>query len=386
MPWPAIDSRCDSLEERLVQAALARPSRVSLGSGMAGVMLAEARMVQLAPSATRADRVGRLAAAIAASLSRYPLHSGLWRGLAGVLYAIEFVRSLDPHLLGEQQQPLCEFVDEMDEVLYAMLAQRPSRGGFDLIDGCCGIGVYALVRTDRAAGARLFGAVEQALLDMAERGDRGCAWHVARDAGGRGHDLGVAHGTPGVIGLLGHALRLGIATRHSGALLDQAVHWLRAQEDPALPHSRFGSFTGQPAQSSRLGWCYGDLGIAAVLGTAAAARGDGALARWTDTLAAQRIAQPASTWQLGDDTLCHGRAGVLHILRRLMAHGWECAQAADLAAGLETALAHHLATASVPDAYGLLDGGAGVVLALAEAMLDAPPAPHPWHLCMLTPA
>jgi hypothetical protein len=36
--------------------------------------------------------------------------------------------------------------------------------------------------------------------------------------------------------------------------------------------------------------------------------------------------------------------------------------------------------------YGLLNGCAGVMLALAESVQGAPAGDRPWHMCMLTPA
>jgi hypothetical protein len=87
---------------------------------------------------------------------------------------------------------------------------------------------------------------------------------------------------------------------------------------------------------------------------------------------------------LADDPLCHGRAGVLHILRRLLARGWDLPEARALADDLERELADAPDDPGAP--YGLLNGRAGVMLALAESVQGAPAGDRPWHLCMLTPA
>jgi hypothetical protein len=373
----------ESIEERVVAAALAHPDRLSLDTGMAGVLVAAARLAQLQPGSARAARVTALAGALAEALGDRPMQAGLWGGVVGALYAMEYVWSVDPMLLGEHRPAIREFVDEMDEVLIGSLRARARE--FDLISGPCGIGAYALVRTDIAAARRLYAAAEQSLERGSEMDAGRRSWRVPDDRQKPGpFDLGVAHGTPGVIGLLAHALRLGVATERTGRMLDETLGWLHAQENPALPHSRFASFTGPSGQSSRLAWCYGDLGVAAMTATAATVRQDPALEAWWRELAAQRLAQPPSTWLLADDALCHGRAGVLHILRRLLALGWDLPEARALADDLEREMADAPADHAAP--YGLLNGCAGVMLALAESVQCAPAGDRPWHLCMLTPA
>lgn len=374
----------EQLEARLAATALGHSHELTLARGMAGVLLMATRMAQLLPTPQRRARVTRLAGAIADALGACAMDAGLWSGVVGVLYALEYIRAVDPSLLGEHEDAVREFVADMDEVL---AGAAHAHLHFDLVSGQCGIGAYALVRTDTGAARRIFAGAEQALRDSAERDASYCAWRAPSGiAAHAGYDLGVAHGVPGVIGLLAHALRLGIATEHTALLLDHSLRWLRAHEDRSLPHARFASVTSRPHESSRLAWCYGDLGIAAVLSVAVGTSGEVALARWWRTLAGQRIEQAATSWRLADDALCHGRAGVLHILRGLLAHGLDSQAARYAAAEFETTLAQSIGAAHKLDNYGLLEGWSGVVLALAESTLGQRARGRPWNLCLLTPA
>ena len=375
----------EPLEERLAEAALAPGAPASLSTGVAGALLVAARIMQLAPTAARAARVTRLANAVVDAVTTRPMRIGLWRGLVGALYALEFVRSVDNRLLGEHAGAVAPFLDEMDETLVEALAQPSRRHEFDLIDGHCGVGVYALVRSDAAAARRLFEAAEQALERASEQHVDGRAWAaIAREGTPGTHDLGVAHGSPAVIGLLAHGLRRGIETPRTALLLEESLSWLRAQENPSLPHSRFASCCGHRA-SSRLAWCYGDLGVAAMLAAVAAVRPDPALDTWWRSLAGQRIAQPADSWRLEDDALCHGRAGVLHLLRSMIARGWDSPRAHVLARELESALADNLPLAQPAGSHGLLNGWGGALLVLAESAYGTRAGSIPWHLCLLTP-
>jgi hypothetical protein len=394
-----LQSRLGQLETALVNAALGQPRRLLLGNGIAGVLTMSARMAQLLPSDTRIAHARRLTTAIIDAIGACSLPPGLWSGLAGILYALEYARSVDPGLLGDNLRPVTEFVEEMDELLVHFVQHEGPDRNFDLIDGLCGVGSYALMRTDKSAAQRIFAASEQALLDVAERHGGMCAWHTparkVRVVGGQehrpgGHDLGVAHGTPGVIGLLAHAMRVGIATGRTRQTLDECLRWMKEQEDESLSHSRFQSFiddspAGKP-QSSRLAWCYGDLGVAAVVAVAAEVCGDPETGPWWRELAQHRIEQPQATYLIADSGLCHGSAGALHILRALQAHGFKSESARRLAAGLEVSLIQSLPAPEQIEDYGLIEGWSGALLALAESRCAARATARPWNLCLLTPA
>jgi lantibiotic modifying enzyme len=132
------------------------------------------------------------------------------------------------------------------------------------------------------------------------------------------YDLGVAHGVPGVVGLLARACAAGVGADRARPLLDSAVSWLLAQRQPAGTGARFPAWiapdtlrhTPDPA------WCYGDLGIAATVLMAARCTGE---ASWEDEALA--LARPAPTpgilSQISDAQLCHGAAGVAHLFNRM---------------------------------------------------------------------
>jgi lantibiotic biosynthesis protein len=168
------------------------------------------------------------------------------------------------------------------------------------------------------------------------------------------------------------------------------VNWLLAQRRPAHAATSFGYFAGEPHdRPTRLAWCYGDLGIAAVLLSAAEVVGGESWRR-----AAFEIALGAAQRTLGDSGvndagLCHGAAGVAHLFNRLyQATGQpELAEAARRwygeALGLRsTEQGVGGFTAWIPnqstgghwvDAPGFLEGAAGVGLALLAAVTPVEP-------------
>jgi lantibiotic biosynthesis protein len=131
------------------------------------------------------------------------------------------------------------------------------------------------------------------------------------------HDLGVAHGIPGVIAFLAQVYRLGLAHARVQRLLDGAIDWLFRQRRTADDGAVFAYTSEDYACAARLAWCYGDLGIAATLWMAGdcAARSEWKRqAGWLARLAAKRTLKESG---IIDPFLCHGAAGVAHLFNRL---------------------------------------------------------------------
>jgi hypothetical protein len=155
---------------------------------------------------------------------------------------------------------------------------------------------------------------------------------------------------------------------------------------------RFPSYVypdSKPA-SSRLAWCYGDLGIAAAL--LSAARG-AAMSSWENE--AIRIARSSAvrsfeTTRAIDATLCHGAAGNAHLFNRLHQDTGdeELGQAAvewyertlqfrrpgEGAAGFSARMSDPTGKLEWRPERGMLNGIAGIGLALLGALSGEDPA------------
>ncbi|MBC7978607.1 MAG: lanthionine synthetase, partial [Myxococcales bacterium] len=146
----------------------------------------------------------------------------------------------------------------------------------------------------------------------------------------------------------------------------------------------------QGLATSRLGWCYGDLGVAIALQRIGRALGerdcrDEAAATFAHT-ASQRT---PTNGMIADASLCHGSMGVSHIFRR----AFQATGHADLEAAADHWLTHTLALADTEvgfqarradayiDSYDLLQGLTGIGLGLLAAV-DRETAPD-WDRCLL---
>jgi hypothetical protein len=262
------------------------------------------------------------------------MRAALYGGFTGVAWT---VTHLQPLLLGpEAPDP----VASIDDALLDYLSLAPWTRDYDLIDGLVGYGVYGLERLPRESGRAIVERAIDRLAETAQSAPEGATWRTApgllpewqRERCPDGYyNLGLAHGVPGVIALIGAACAAGIraeggplaATGAPGdgapRLLEDAVDWLLAQRLAPGEGACFASWAGPglPRHPSRLAWCYGDLGVAIAL--LVAARGVGNAA-WEQE--AVRIAHSAAerSWEAAgaqDAGLCHGAAGNAHLFNRL---------------------------------------------------------------------
>jgi hypothetical protein len=294
---------------------------------------------------------------------------------------------------------------EIDDALLGLVRMQPWPHDYDLISGLVGMGVYALERLPRPAARQCLEAILDRLDERAEHGPDGTTWHtppahlpphqLVQHPGGY-YNLGLAHGVPGVIGLLGAMWAADVARPRVAPLLAQAVAWLLSRALPPGLGARYDWAEGPgprdaAATPTRSAWCYGDPGVTAALLLAGRATGN---ARWIEearALALGIAARPEAAAGVVDAGLCHGGAGLGHVLHRLYrgtgepalaqaARAW-LARALDMrapeatpnVAGFRARSADAQGTMCWEADPGLLTGAAGVALALLAGLGHAPP-------------
>ena len=313
-----------------------------------------------------------------------------------------------------------EFLQGADRTLTDAL-REPWRGSHDLIVGLTGLGVYFVerVRAGAATARPGIARVVEQLSAMADALPDGTAWcsqpqllpSWQRAASPSGHyDAGVAHGTPGVIALLGAvaALRdpaLAPTAAQARELCDRASRWLRARRLPPDPRGRFPGWVAPELPApfpARTAWCYGDPGIAAAMWTTAIRTGADAT-EWRE-LALEIAQRPAELCGVDDATLCHGAAGLAHLCNRFFqasgderfreaARGWfertlamrrpgEGIAGFTRVRGGPPGAEHQLVHEAAPD---FLDGAIGIALVLLAGLGGEEPGWDRMMLCDVPP-
>lgn len=295
------------------------PYGASMATGEAGLGLFFSYLDQARPGRgyddLAAERLERAIDRLSASFHM----PGLYQGFVSIAWTIEHLRDRE-----DEDDPN----EEIDGVVSDTLAQTPWLGHYELIGGLAGLGVYALERWPGGKSKACLTQVCQRLEELAVPQGTGLSWPTAewnlfpeeRQRFPNGViNLGVAHGVPAVLPVLAQALAVGAAPESTRGVLRGAVEWLLAQKLPPGGDSVFSDSwaPGRGPHPTRTAWCYGDPGIAAVLWVTGRAAGEPAWEEEAIHLARTVARRPPEACQIHDAGLCHGAAGLGHILNRL---------------------------------------------------------------------
>jgi lantibiotic modifying enzyme len=297
----------------------------ALSSGLAGMALFHAYFHRTFGHGPSEERAQELLFRAMDLLAETPQAPSLFGGFTGVAWALHHLGREVGLSQGEDE----EATVSVDELLLSHVGRSPWHGPYDLIDGLVGYGVYACERIGSRWGRAL---LEQVVLRLEERAvsrDGGLTWHTPpeempdwqRALYPQGYyNLGVAHGVPGVLLLLSRACVHGVVADRARVLLEGAVRWLLAQRDTGDTRAGFATVVsaGAPVRRpSRIGWCYGDLGLSVALLQTARSLGEDAWAQEALRAGRRAAERPLEESGVRDAGLCHGAAGNAHLFHRL---------------------------------------------------------------------
>jgi hypothetical protein len=286
------------------------------GRALVDLYASQAGLVEPSPRLMQ-EHVDRAADHLIHSLTPW-LYDGGWAGTAWLINHLERGGSL----------PESDF-DEVEVALLSLLTAEGWPHSYDLVSGVVGICVFCRARAESARAISLFRQGVDQLLRLAVPFGDVMLWPTPerllpkwqRELAPNGYfNLGVAHGVPGVLWVLAKARVLGVNCQHSDDVLERGICWLRKQAD-----NRDGAYPAWVlpdgvARPGGVSWCYGGLGISAVLLSIAmdCQREDWAQAALETARFEARRLQTFSTGSLPVDSgLCHGAAGIAHIFNRL---------------------------------------------------------------------
>jgi len=252
-------------------------------------------------------------------LANKPLPAALHGGFTGIGWTIEHLQGM---LFEEEDED-----DPIGESLLERLQFPAARGDYDLITGLAGYGFYALEALPRPAARRSLQRVTERLAEIGEPAGNGFSWFTPpeliaawqrADAPNGNFNLGVAHGVPAIVSLLGECAGAGVLSAEGRKMLDGAVAWLLGQKQHGEVWCFASAVTGGVAPApSRMAWCYGDPGIAAALMTAARHAGQPEWEAEALDIARRAAKRPSEHSGFVDPGICHGSAGLAHLFNRM---------------------------------------------------------------------
>jgi lantibiotic biosynthesis protein len=305
-------------------------------------------------------------------------------GFAGLGFLVEFIEQKDWIEIDTN-----DLLGEIDEYIYDKMMTLINQGNYDFLHGAIGIGFYFIYRSRKNKHAKKY--VEDLILALESQsiddGNGGLKWNFfdfKRYTIIEGeYNMGLSHGIPSILSFLLKTHNAGILSEKSLALAKSTTQFIlstRLISGKAI--STFPDYINKQANtavSTRLAWCYGDLGVCCALWQAANTFDDQSLRN--EVLTIMRSAANRLSYQetgIMDAGLCHGSSGAAHIFQRF--YDWTNEEAFKIAADYWYNVILEMATfkdgyagykAHAPEEYGgdspnasFLEGVSGVGLVL----------------------
>jgi len=281
----------ESIAERLEREI---PATGSFANGAAGYALFFLALAQ-ARSTERWARAAHEALRIAATGGKATT-SGLFTGLAGLLFVTTYASRIDARYAGLREQ--CAKALAASGAVNPPLHPAQRAKEYDLVGGVAGLHAALLYArcSDAARGTRAYLA-----WLLADEQRWSCAHEVDVERGAA-NDLGLAHGVAGMLSVLAAD-----EDADTGAL-ERVAEWLWNQRVPGTCWwpSAVGPFEALPA---RVAWCYGNPATATALLRVAERTHEAAIAERARAALMAVVEAPRESWGQIDYALCHGAAG-----------------------------------------------------------------------------
>ncbi|MFY0255492.1 lanthionine synthetase C family protein [Chitinophaga sp. 30R24] len=298
--------------------------------GYTGSALFYAYYYQLTSNEIYLERTYHIVQRSLQALSEEGLNGSHCSGIAGIGWTLLHLAELE--LIA--QTDLDDAFAEVDQLLAAFMETEIREGRTDFLHQGLGVALYFLHRLPAPIAQTQLAQLVQQLASQSFPLTTGIAWKdhfssISQEAPTHHlFNLGLAHGVPSIIAILARIYENGIARTTVSPLITQSIDWLwstrkasSAPDNSLFPVivDELGINAGQA--QSRLGWCYGDLGIATMLWGVGERLSQAAYKAYAHDIF-RHIAQHRNrrNGAVHDACLCHGSAGIAHILQQAAIH------------------------------------------------------------------
>ncbi len=372
-------------------------------TGFCGCALFDAYYYQLTGREKTLQRLNTIIERTVEALGERELYFSHCSGISGMMWCLQHL--INKGMLDKESSE--NIFEEADAMLAYTMKRQLQIKKYDLLHQGLGIALYFLEKLPDVNAACYLSELVDQLEEVATVSYDGISWED--NFSGRNkigdetivaYNLGLAHGMPSILSVLSMIYENGIARGKCLALIEGGMQWLlknkNRMEDNCisfyptlvtLDHKAIGQ------KESRLGWCYGDLGLAlTIYKIGKRLNNDFYQQEAVDMLVHILQFRNEGNGSIEDACLCHGSMGVSHIYRRMYgdtgnpvflkgSQHWldktlRLAQMSDDTAGFK-----FFTEQGYTDNYNLLEGITGIGLALI-ASLDTETAPD-WDRSLL---
>jgi lantibiotic biosynthesis protein len=368
--------------------------RVDVFGGKPGIALLFAWLGYLYPEKKYADKAFELLEQMIGDMGEIQWSLDMGAQLAGAAYVLQHLQNAG--IIDEADDLGLEAVDDF------LLNSAPVYAEMKNWDPILGIGlmiIYFLERHKKTGDAAPLEKITQLIIRLSTKEAGYDVWvtpghhYQPKDC----YNFGTAHGMPGLISCLSKVYALGIGRTALAPLIDSCIRFLLSKQNGPDDNSQFPSYLfteGETDEShlSRLGWCYGDLGMAfALIHWGQASEQENWVAQGI-AIAEKTTHRNLESAACTDACFCHGSIGLVHMYHRLyqntqkpvfktatlywVNHSLEKFYKQSSELGSYPFMSYNLeANKAFPTrSNGLLEGATGVALVYATLLFEVPGA------------
>ena len=312
-------------------------------------------------------------------------------GLAGIGWLIEFLEQND-----FLETDTDEMLVELDDYLYKIMIEELKNNNYDYFHGASGIALYFTKRKNSHKIKEYLNEYVNTLSEMAVIEREIIKWEseirITEENKEKEYNPSMSHGIASLISVLNKIYKLNINKVKSKKLIYGAMNYLFSiEQNTDKYYSYFPStinIKSDQKATSRLAWCYGDLGISIALwNTSQILKNKVWENKVLEILYYSTTRKNLQKNRVIDAGLCHGSAGIAHIFNRMYINTKEqqFKDAADYWYAETLKMANHKNSLSGYKAwhtekyggwqeeFGFLEGIAGIGLTLMSAISDIEP-------------
>jgi len=242
-------------------------------------------------------------------------------GISGFGWLCEHLRKM-----GMLTKEDIEFMDNIDPFLSQVMMANIQQGKYDFLHGALGVAAYFTSCFDKKEVPEY---LEKLLAELEKSGihceNDAIKWESVLNAktGKKGYNISLSHGISSIAAFLIQLHQLNFNKERVEKLLRHTINFILDQiiyaEGVISYFPSYSKDSGLESPYSRLGWCYGDLGIAHILWQASIVLSNKDL----ENTALKILLHNCSRRDLqmnfiNDAGLCHGSSGVAHIFWNLL--------------------------------------------------------------------
>lgn len=215
-----------------------------------------------------------------------------------------------------------DVLSDLDEIIFNYAIEELDKGNYDFLHGAMGALYYFLIGTEVLNDyAKKIISKLHSIVEFTPAGTMYWPFFDIKDVYKleKNINLGLAHGQPSIVAILSKAYRLDPTDNILKGLIENAtktiIHYKYQDSRNSLyPSIRPILQNNNYSKDSRMGWCYGDLGIALALWDVGEVLANKSFqSEAFECIKKSALRKDLQEGYVRDAAVCHGSAGIMYI-------------------------------------------------------------------------